>query len=67
MSSHFAQSWQYSIHVLIGIHESDNHRKLTANFHQMCRTHSAASLKSGHGMQCDAPGYVLFPQIFEYF
>ena len=66
VSCHFAQLGQQLDHVLIGIHEANNHGKLSASLHQVRGAHFAPTQKSGHRMQGHGSCHVLITQVFEY-
>ena len=65
VSGHFAQLRQHSTHVLISIHESDNHRELPTRLHQMRCLDFASAKKSSHRMQYHRSRDVFIAQVFE--
>src|ERR1700730_2690050 len=67
MSRHLLQRGQYAIHVLIRIHENDDHRKLSSSVNKMAGLNLVSPKKARHRMDCGCNINIFLPQVVEDF
>jgi hypothetical protein len=60
MSSHLFQPRQNAVHVLIRIHEDDDHGELSPGVYQVTGLNPVSTKKPGHGVDCGC-GINVFP------